>query len=351
MPVDVEKLRSLISPREIPGDPGHLVTRSWRSQQLRAGDVLWEQGQNAPALGLLYSGTLVVQVDGEEIGRILAGDVLGETSAFTAQASRSATLVATQSAEVLLLPAQELPQLAQVFPSFHERLLDGCLAALAKRIRATDLRIATLSQGVLPAPNAKAPSRIARLWRALKHAAGDASRPPVLPLLRQLPGLANQPGTVIEELVNAFEPHAFEKGELLVREGEAGDAAFLLAVGEVQALRHVRRRMADVLAVFQPGDLFGTVTLPVAGPRTATCLATAAGWVYRMDRQAFVSLDDRSRLAWKACMVSTLGIQLRNANALLSGFQAGHHMGGPLSDSQFQQLLQAAGALLGTNSF
>ncbi len=116
-------------------------------------------------------------------------------------------------------------------------------------------------------------------------------------------------------------------------------------MGEVHALRHVRNRMADVLVSFQPGWLFGAVTLAVPGLRTATCMAATSGWVYRMDRQAYEGLDERTRLAWKECMVATLGIQLRNANALLAGFQSGDHIGGPLPPTQLQQLLQAAGAL------
>jgi hypothetical protein len=83
------------------------------------------------------------------------------------------------------------------------------------------------------------------------------------------------------------------------------------------------------------------------GPRTATCHAAGAGWLYRMDRGAYQALQGRALLAWKECMLATLGLQLRNANALLSGFQAGSHLGGPLPEVQLQRLLAAAGALEG----
>jgi CRP-like cAMP-binding protein len=273
--------------------------------------------------------------------------VLGETSALWASAHRSASLQATEPSTILLLPTHELSRLAQAFPVFHERLLDRCLEAQAKRIRATDLRIAKLSHGVLPAPPTSSDGSLARLWKALRQALGESSRPALLPMLRDQPVLRHQGEPVLEEIAGAFVPYAFDRGETIAREGEPGDAVFLLAVGEVQALRHVRNRMAEVLVTFQPGWLFGAVTLAVPGPRTATCMATTSGWVYRMDRQAHQRLGERARLAWKEYLAANLGVQLRNANALLAGFQTGSHVGGPLPEPQLRQLMRAAGALLG----
>jgi CRP-like cAMP-binding protein len=347
MPIEPHKLSRLISARELDSRDREFIARAFDEHTLRPGDVLWRQGTAAPDLGLLHRGRLSVQVDGQEIGTILPGDVLGETSALWANATRSASLQAIEPSSVLLLPTLQMHRLAQAFPLFHERLLDRCLEAQSKRIRATDLRIAKLSQGVLPAPGANGDGSLARIWKLLRQALGDRNRPALLPLLRDHPSLEGQSEPVLDAITEAFEPYAFDKGEVLAREGEPGDAVFLLAVGEVHALRHVRNRMAEVLVAFQPGWLFGAVTLAVPGPRTATCIAATPGWVYRMDRQAYERLNDRARLAWKECLVATLGVQLRNANALLAGFQSGEHRGGPLPEPELQRLLQAAGALLG----
>ncbi len=347
MPTDFHKLSRLVTSREVTPQDAQLIARAFDEQNLRSGDQLWQQDDSAPTMGLLHRGQLSVRVNGEEIGTILAGDVLGETAALWANAKRSATIVAVEPSVVLLLPSLELQRLAQAFPSFHERLLDRCLDAQAKRIRATDVRIAKLSQGILPAPSANADSGLAKLWKRVRQAVGDGSRPALLPLLRDQPVLRDQGEQIIQAIADAFEPYAFDKGEIIAREGEAGDAVWLLAVGEVQALRHVRNRMAELLVSFQPGWLFGAVTLAVSGPRTATCVAASSGWVYRMDRAAYEALADRPRLAWKECMVATMGIQLRNANAMLAGFQSGEHPGGPLPELQLQQLLRAAGVLLG----
>ncbi len=348
MPADFHKLAKLVSLRDVSPQDAQFIARAFDERIVRVGELLWHQGTAAPDLGLLIRGKLSVHVDGEEIGMILPGDVLGETSALWANAKRSASLKAVEPSMVALLPTLEMHRLAQAYPAFHERLLDRCLEAQSKRIRATDVRIAKLSKGVLPAPTASSDSSLARLWKVIRQAMTDGSRPALLPLLRDQPVLRDQGEQVLEAIAGAFEPYAFDKGESIAREGEPGDAVFLLAVGEVQALRHVRNRMAEVLVSFQPGWLFGAVTLAVPGPRTATCVATTNGWLYRMDRQAYEALSGRARLAWKECLVATLGIQLRNANALLAGFQSGEHGGGPLPHSQLQQLLQAAGALLGS---
>jgi len=347
MPTDFRKLSRLVPPRDVRPQDAQLIARAFEERIVRVGETLWHQGDSASTLGLLQRGRLAVQVDGQDIGIILPGDVVGETSALWANAERSATLRAVEPCMVLLLESHDMHRLAQAFPPFHERLLDRCLEAQAKRIRATDLRIATLSRGVLPAPSTASDGSLARLWKALRQALSDGTRPPLMPMLRDQPSLGSQSEPVLEAIAAAFEPHAIDKDELITREGEPGDSVFLLAAGEVHALRHVRNRMAELLVSFQPGWLFGAVTMAIPGPRTATCVAAGSGWVYRMDRAAFDALDPRARLAWKQCLVATMGVQLRNANALLAGFQSGDHQGGPLPDGQLQQLLSAAGALLG----
>jgi CRP-like cAMP-binding protein len=347
MPIDFHKLSRLITSRDVSPEDAQLIAKPWEERHLRMGEMLWEQGSAAPELGLLHEGRLAVEVDGEELGFVLPGDVVGETSALWAKAKRSASLQATEASSVLLLPSRELERLAQAFPFFQERLLDRCLEAQSKRIRAIDLRIARLSQGVLPAPSDKAEGGLAKLWRLLRRAAAEGSAPALMPLLRDQPVLCNQSDQVLEALARAFEPLRFDRGELLAKEAEHGDSVFLLAEGRVQALRHVRQRMAEVLVTFEAGWMFGAVTMAVPGPRTATCQAESAGWVYRMSADAARALPERARLAWKECLVATLGIQLRNANAMLAGFQSGDHAGGPLPEHELQRLLRAAGALLG----
>jgi len=345
--VDEARLFQVLPPLGLDLDQLPLVARAWREQRLRMGEMLWEQGGPASEIGVLGTGRLAVFVDGEEIGAVEQGDAVGETSGFTPGALRSASLQAVEPSTVFLIDDFEFGRLRQALPAFHGAVVDLGLRTVAKRIRATDLRIARMSQGVLPAPAATPTSGLSRLWRALRRATGGESCPPLLPLLQRQHGLAALPGSCLEQLAAAFSPHPFEPGEVLLREGEPGDSAILIATGEVQVLRHVRHRMADILATYEAGGVLGSLTLVVPGPRTATCQAAGAGWLFRMDRAAYQSLTGRALLAWRASTLATLGLQLRNANALLSGFQAGSHAGGPLPEAQLQRLLAAAGALEG----
>jgi len=347
MAVDIERLRPLLAPSDLGRSHVTILERAWREQALRMGETLWEQGSAVGDLGLLVAGDLRVFVDGEEIGAVDPGDVVGEASAFMAGAHRSATLHADAPSRVLLIDVFELDRVSQAVPRFQERILDLGLRSVAKRIRATDARIARLSHGILPAPAERPTTGFARLWKALLQAGRDSACPALAPLLRRQAGLQHLSEPAIDLLAGSFEAHAFAEGDLLLREGEPGDCALLLAAGEVQVLRHVRRRMADVGATFQPGVLVGALTLAVPGARTASCVAISDGWLYRMDRAAYEALTGRALLAWKECMLASLGLQLRNANALLAGFQAGSHAGGPLPEPQLQRLLQAAGALQG----
>ncbi len=348
MAVDIEKIRKLVPHSEIPVADAEVIAQAWRSVVLRPGQSIWKQGDAAPDFGMLAKGELAVYVDEEEIGVILRGDVLGETAAFSTSARRSATLQAVEPGEVLLLAGEDMPRLAYALPAFHEALLDQCLQGVSKRIRATDLRIATLSRGVQPAPAPTTPSKLTRAWRTLRDRVHGVEPPDIVPLLDALPGLRNQPKAVLESIATAFVPQQFDTDEMLTIEGKATTSAFLLAEGEVQILRHVRGHMAELLAIFLPGDVFGAVTLVRPGSRTATCQAICKGWAYRMDEQAYRDLSGRVALSWKSSMLATMGIQLRNANALLAGLQSGSHDGGPLSAEEFQRLLEAAGSSSGT---
>ncbi|HWD60677.1 MAG TPA: ATP-binding cassette domain-containing protein [Stellaceae bacterium] len=60
----------------------------------------------------------------------------------------------------------------------------------------------------------------------------------------------------------------FEPGEVIIREGDAGDELFLICEGEVEVLRHDQE-----VARLGPADFFGEVSLISGEPRNATVVA------------------------------------------------------------------------------
>lgn len=78
---------------------------------------------------------------------------------------------------------------------------------------------------------------------------------------------------------------AFAQGDVLFREGEAAEHAFLLQRGRVRLLKRVRT-VERSLSVLRPGDLFGEQALVDAPLRSSTAVALSDGTALALDRPA-----------------------------------------------------------------
>lgn len=78
---------------------------------------------------------------------------------------------------------------------------------------------------------------------------------------------------------------AFEPGDVLVQEGEAGSEFFIVMSGKASVTRAGRE-----VAVVGPGDWFGELALLDKAPRNATVTATSAMSVIVLSQRAFKGL-------------------------------------------------------------
>lgn len=101
---------------------------------------------------------------------------------------------------------------------------------------------------------------------------------PAIPLLSELPPEA------FANILGVVKRRALAAGEAAVREGDPGDAFFLLARGRVR----VTRRGA-ALATLEDGAVFGEMALLSAAPRAATVTATEASDVLVFGRDALTA--------------------------------------------------------------
>jgi len=62
---------------------------------------------------------------------------------------------------------------------------------------------------------------------------------------------------------------AFAPGEVIVREGESGDAAYMIVSGRCRAYRSTGD-LDETLQIMGSGDVFGEMALLLDGPRAAT---------------------------------------------------------------------------------
>jgi hypothetical protein len=111
------------------------------------------------------------------------------------------------------------------------------------------------------------------------------SRIPVveISLLRSVRILSMLPGPVLEGLARALTPRAVRAGEVLIREGDAGDAFYAIADGRFRVSR-AGRTLRDV----GRGDGVGEIALLRDVPRTASVAAETDALVYTLPREAFL---------------------------------------------------------------
>jgi hypothetical protein len=89
-------------------------------RQLSVGDLLFRQGEQASTIALILDGVFEIQVDGQVVGRVGPGAVVGERAPLEA-GRRTADVRATTDARIAEVPAAslDLEQLAELAQGHH----------------------------------------------------------------------------------------------------------------------------------------------------------------------------------------------------------------------------------------
>ena len=97
-----------------------------------------------------------------------------------------------------------------------------------------------------------------------------------------------------------FERQTFRKGDLLVREGEPGDTAYFIVLGEVE----IRKGGTDtkILATRTRGDVIGEMALFDDEPPMASAVATKKTFVDVIPRDVFQGRIDEMDPAMRQIM-------------------------------------------------
>ncbi|MCA9697839.1 MAG: cyclic nucleotide-binding domain-containing protein, partial [Myxococcales bacterium] len=69
-----------------------------------------------------------------------------------------------------------------------------------------------------------------------------------------------------------FPRRRFSKGQYLIREGETGEAAFILTAGRCEVTKQINGKR-ESLRILEPGDVFGETAILASSPRTASVVA------------------------------------------------------------------------------
>lgn len=110
----------------------------------------------------------------------------------------------------------------------------------------------------------------------------------------------------------------FRAGETIFRQGDAGDAMYIIESGEVEIRLFGDMAQALPLRTLRAGEFFGELSLFDRQPRSASAVATADVVLLELDHDAFAAfVRDHPRAA--LAIFRTMSLRLRDTNAMLSG--------------------------------
>jgi MFS family permease len=116
-----------------------------------------------------------------------------------------------------------------------------------------------------------------------RHEAPESIDPRRFELLRGVPVLGWLPIVGLERLASKLTPVTIAAREVLMREGETGDRAYLIESGTVRVTLRGRE-----IGRLGPGDIVGEIALLRRVPRTATVVAESDLHLLALDRSEFI---------------------------------------------------------------
>ena len=136
-----------------------------------------------------------------------------------------------------------------------------------------------------------------------------------LEFIRQTPMFSGLTDNDIAWLEKNATPTSLEAGDLLIEEGTAGDAMYIILEGEFEILKRSGRQDITI-AAREKGTVIGEMSLLDDAPRSASVRAKRASLVATVDHETFHQLLANSPTAALA-MLHVVSSRLRQGEGLL----------------------------------
>jgi signal transduction histidine kinase len=133
--------------------------------------------------------------------------------------------------------------------------------------------------------------------------------------LRQVPLLADLSEEDLERLYEMAETVSVPAGQLVLREGDTGDALYIVLEGELEVTKR-RGGQEVVLSSYEPGQFFGEMALLERAPRSASVRTLRESRMLAIDQAAFQTLLSRSPSA-PFNILRTVTSRLRSTESML----------------------------------
>jgi serine/threonine protein kinase len=151
------------------------------------------------------------------------------------------------------------------------------------------------------------PPELRRITRKALHPLRDQRHPDIASLRGDLEQFMRGGGW--------FDTRSFAPGEVIVKEGDAGDSAYIIEEGHCQVFKNLHGRR-ELVRTLGPGDVFGEISVFAGGPRTATIQAADAVKVKIIGGDSLNHELDQN--PWLGAFVRSLATLFRETDARLS---------------------------------
>ncbi len=143
-----------------------------------------------------------------------------------------------------------------------------------------------------------------------------------LEVLRRSPLFEMLSEAELQVLAELSRSRRLAAGDVVFREGDAGDALFVLARGEVEVVTDGRAGVEHPIASLAPPEAFGEMSLIDREVRSATVRARTDCDLLQLGAENFTAFRKRSRDGFTLFLVNVarvLSSRLREANRRLAG--------------------------------
>ena len=122
----------------------------------------------------------------------------------------------------------------------------------------------------------------------------------IIHFLLEAPMFGDLDPAELSQIVHIMQVQTLRPGQVVFREGDAGDAWYVLYTGEAEVLKGAGTEEEKVIAHLNPRACFGEMAILDGSTRSATVRATVQATAFRFPRAAFNELlKDNNLVAYK----------------------------------------------------
>lgn len=251
------------------------------------GDVIFREGDLGDNMYIIQSGAIEISRQRDGVKHVLAilesGNFFGEMALIDSR-PRSATSTAISQSRLLLLTRNTLIERVRKDPGVVIHLLN----TLCRRLTETNI---SLRNRILGDEQLRFALENRRKNRNITGSDMPVSFPESSDMHRQpsmTPVPADDRHKSADVIIDRKECIEIEPGEIIFRQGDAGDCLYIIAEGEVE-ISLGEDTGKHTLATLGPGEFFGEMSIITGQPRNADATAVKRSLVLHIKKEDFIS--------------------------------------------------------------